>query len=642
MDYGILLRPSRGAPPAVRLAAKELACWLSRACPPAGFRRTGSVRRADFVLGTFADVEDLLGLGLSDDRWVDEIVVRSAGGRLVLAGSNPRSVLFAVYSYLEGLGFAWVVPGPDGEVAPRLKKIPLEGYDVRHRASLTYRGIGLAGAFDGEMGAEFVEWMARNRLNHLFLEGDTRRSSYQQALGRKLTMAEARRHDRLVVRAAKERGLIYEHMGHGWTAWTLGFPPGARRAKRPQLSGEALRMASEIGGVRGLPRGRSGNTQLCLSNPASHRRMTEIVCRYAEAHPEIDVLSVWMADGFNNWCECSRCTKVHPSNLWARLINRMAREVYRVRPELRLEVLGYSVLMEPPPAERIDNSRGNVVLMFAPFLRCYLHTLDDPRCITKPPLHTFPPVNKLHHPMNREFFRFFEGWRRAFEGSNYVFDYYCWLPIKRDIFEGNVPETICRDFRSYPRHGITGCVDCSRAQSFWPTPLARWLYAHASWDASTDYASERQRLLELTFGGHAGTVARYLDLTYECLLPERHGREEERGFSREKVRRYKRRLPAVRRALDRAVRATRGARRKFLRRVAVHADFTLLHLNCLLAEAAGRYDQGMELAHRMHALARRNGRTLAGAADPPELGWLEQDTVRRLEAKKNGTYRRIP
>jgi hypothetical protein len=180
------------------------------------------------------------------------------------------------------------------------------------------------------------------------------------------------------------------------------------------------------------------------------------------------------------------------------------------RVDLRVEVLGYSALMEPPPTERIDNRRGNVIFMFAPFLRCYRHALDDPACVLGEPLGTFPPANRLKRPMNHDYFRFLKGWLAAHEGTNYVFDYYCWLPIQRDIFEGDVAKAMCLDMQRYPSHGFDGMVDCSRAQSFWPTPLARWMQARGGWDASIDYDQERRRLLELTFGAHARAVGKPL------------------------------------------------------------------------------------------------------------------------------------
>jgi hypothetical protein len=188
MSFSVCVVPPRGAHSAVRLAGKELIHWLSAGHRRERFVRTTSMKGAEFILGTFEDLGGALGEELRNDRWVDEIVLRSIDGRLFLAGSNPRSVLFAVYTYLDDLGFAWVVPGRDGEIVPRLKDIPLGGYDIHHRPSLIHRGFALSGAFDAKMGEEFVEWMARNRFNHLFLEGVTRRRSYQQALRRRISI----------------------------------------------------------------------------------------------------------------------------------------------------------------------------------------------------------------------------------------------------------------------------------------------------------------------------------------------------------------------------------------------------------------------------------------------------------------------
>lgn len=622
--------------PALRLAARELSGCLAKACAGARLVATRSFEQADVALGTFGGLAGRLPDLPADDPLRDEVVVRSRGRQLILAGSNPRSVLYAVYTYLDRLGFAWVVPGPEGEIVPRLRRVPTRGYAIRHQAALIHRGFALAGAYSVEQGEAFIAWMARNRFNHFFLEGATARPWFEKVAGPQ-PAARIRAWDRRIDRAVKDRGMILERMGHGWTRWALGVAPGKPTPRTFRLTADRRRLLARNGD--GTIR-RSFHAQLCLSQPASHAAMADRVCRYAKAHPEIDVLGVWMADGFNNWCECPKCARVHPSDLWVRLINRLARDVYRVRPDLKIEVLGYSSLMEPPHTA-VDNSRGNVILMYAPFLRCYLHRLDDPRCVSDQPLRTFPPANRLHHPMNGEFFGFFKGWREQFSGVNYVFDYYHWLPIKRDIFEGNVPEAICGDLTSYPAHGITGCVDCSRAQSFWPTPLGRWLQARASWDSTTDYPAERRRLLTLTFGRHAPLADRYLKLAYACLLPERHGREEERGFSAAGVRRFKKALPGLRRALSGAAAAGAGPRRKFLKRLEAHAEFTDRHVDQLVAEAAGRWDEARRATEAMFAVARRKRRVLEGVADWPEFEWLRRDTLKRLDRKAAGTYRRI-
>ena len=56
----------------------------------------------------------------------------------ILAGSNPRSVLFAVYRFLKKQGCIWLFPGSDGEKIPMVRE--LKPVDYLHKAPLRYRG----------------------------------------------------------------------------------------------------------------------------------------------------------------------------------------------------------------------------------------------------------------------------------------------------------------------------------------------------------------------------------------------------------------------------------------------------------------------------------------------------------------------
>ena len=70
-----------------------------------------------FRLGLMSD----FGLDVSeaDDIVLDDIIhidTDENGG--IIAGSNPRSVLLAVYRYLQENGCRWLFPGIDGEFIP--------------------------------------------------------------------------------------------------------------------------------------------------------------------------------------------------------------------------------------------------------------------------------------------------------------------------------------------------------------------------------------------------------------------------------------------------------------------------------------------------------------------------------------------
>lgn len=91
-----------GVEPAVRLAATELRKYLARATG-AGIavrpRRHHSASCAGIWVGTFAGLEQA-GSGNEEE---DAILIDAGRQTTLVAGSNPRSVLLAVYRYLTEL-----------------------------------------------------------------------------------------------------------------------------------------------------------------------------------------------------------------------------------------------------------------------------------------------------------------------------------------------------------------------------------------------------------------------------------------------------------------------------------------------------------------------------------------------------------
>jgi hypothetical protein len=95
----------------------------------------------DVIISYDPDAKDGFRLGLLEDFGLkndakdpkfDDIIHIDAddkGG--ILAGSNPRSVLFAVYRFFKLNGCRWLFPGPEGEYIP-MKKIEKQYY---HKAA---------------------------------------------------------------------------------------------------------------------------------------------------------------------------------------------------------------------------------------------------------------------------------------------------------------------------------------------------------------------------------------------------------------------------------------------------------------------------------------------------------------------------
>ncbi|MBO4931944.1 MAG: hypothetical protein J6I42_07150, partial [Clostridia bacterium] len=122
----------------IDFAAEELKKYLRMMMPSCG----------DIAIVYAPDAADGFRLGLLDDFALDtsdvddpvlddivQIIADKNGG--ILAGSNPRSVLFAVYRYLKENGCRWLYPGVDGEFIPIANVQPVE---YRHKASSRFRG----------------------------------------------------------------------------------------------------------------------------------------------------------------------------------------------------------------------------------------------------------------------------------------------------------------------------------------------------------------------------------------------------------------------------------------------------------------------------------------------------------------------
>jgi len=122
----------------VDFAAEELKKYLRMMMPRCGEIIIDSDCGAQkgFRLGLMAD----FGLDTSEatDLFLDDILhidTDEQGG--IIAGSNPRSVLLAVYKFLTLNGCRWLFPGLDGEMIP-VK--PVEGIRFHKMADCRYRG----------------------------------------------------------------------------------------------------------------------------------------------------------------------------------------------------------------------------------------------------------------------------------------------------------------------------------------------------------------------------------------------------------------------------------------------------------------------------------------------------------------------
>ena len=84
----------------------------------------------------------MVELGFTDkpDDEIDSVEVNVGKNNGTLKGSNPRSVLYAMYQYLEALGIRWVRHGEDGEYNSEGVQVQEKEVSFTHTATSKYRG----------------------------------------------------------------------------------------------------------------------------------------------------------------------------------------------------------------------------------------------------------------------------------------------------------------------------------------------------------------------------------------------------------------------------------------------------------------------------------------------------------------------
>jgi hypothetical protein len=521
----VLIQPL-GFASAVAKAAKELEFYLARLSPV-------TTRALPQLPGLPSDSDARIVLGMSDhlaglglgrlpaaSESDDALVIIPKDGRLFLAGSNARSVLFAAYRLLEHLGVVFLRPGPGGEVVPCAKSLRLPTKPIREKASYRHRGICIEGYPRLEQVLALLDWMAKKKMNTFHLEflnaGVYWDRGYQQApemtsapMARRLTAADFHDIDDQVIAHARELGMRIHRGGHGWTAQVLGYPPtGWYVYDRPVGSDAKHAWMAQVNGVRGLFHGQPTNTELCYSNPAVRAAFADQVMVYARRHSETDYLHVWLSDSINNHCECSACAEKSPADWYLVLVNEIAARMKAEGLPMKVVYNVYFNTLWTPKETRVE--QDNLAMQYGPITRCYAHSIMDATCGHPLPRQR-PKLNEVKLPRhNRAAAGVAHMWKPMGFPDSLVFEYYRFEPIWFDHLGCDLTEVIYQDMQTYHSLGLQGVMsnDCIRA--FYPTPCSASALADALWDRNLATGPHRKRIMAAAFGPYTNEVQRYL------------------------------------------------------------------------------------------------------------------------------------
>jgi len=512
---------------AVGLAAQELNRYLKEMTRAPLSARSCAEFPTDGKPSIWVGGPDAFREQVQADPLDDEILVTQRDGVCLITGSNPRSVLFAVYAALEKLGARWVDPGEAGEYLPEASVEDMFKMEIHQRASYRHRGICIEGAPSLEHALGIIDWMTKKRMNSFFLQFKTSIYFWQNWYHhdyndgymepRKIDEAASLEMDEQVVRELKRRGLVFHHVGHGWTAESIGLKGLGWYQFEGEISPEQRALMAEVDGKRGLFGGIPINTELCYSNQKAFDAIVDHVVGYAGDHPEVDCLHFWLSDAPNNFCECAECRKRTQSDHYVRLVKAVSKRLKEEGIPTRIVFLCYTNTLMAPVAEELGPDVDNVIFMFAPISRCYQHPLTDANCGTAEKAGGWE-LNKIRPPRtNREFVDILRNWQRKYNGDSFIFDYYLWRPFLDYLNPLGLSRVVSRDIKDLRALGLNGLMSCQALRCFYPLGLVMNVMAETLWDRDIEFSDVVSRHLEATCGSAADMVRGYMEELEEAL-----------------------------------------------------------------------------------------------------------------------------
>ena len=444
------------APAPVRLAAEELAAYLEAATGVRLPDGPGARGEAAFFLSVGAPSE-------FEDSSYDRCTVVVRNGRVDVRGENPRSVLYAVYDFLqERLGVRFFGPGPSHEHVPTTNGLTLaEGYMLASGSPFAYRDYGTNCVAT-------IDFFVKNRGNTVMCA-----------------------HDGEAADAVRKRGALLRGPGHAWRDFV---PDQGLLDEHPEYF-------PMIDGRR-APNGRTA----CFSNPEVRRIFMANLRAYLREHPHWDIFAFWAEDIADRcYCGCEECSKMSLADWYLTLVNEAAPIVAEELPNAVFEFIAYHGTRRPPGqiGELWGNGRRMLLNLCLGYTRDIYHPLTD---------RTYGSAEVV------EMCEQWHDWLRrvGFEGDMLVMDYVNLCEAPNQGPRGRAllwPMDVMRhDTSFYLAEGLAGvgnwfCFD----RLCWPTPFAIWSWLQLWKDPEKTIEELKDNFYPTYFGPSGAAVRDYVD-----------------------------------------------------------------------------------------------------------------------------------
>lgn len=478
----------------IDFAAEELKKYLRMMMPECGEVDISFKPEAKdgFRLGLLED----FGLpNQAEDPVLDDIIhvdTTAEGG--ILAGSNSRSVLFAVYRFLRENGCRWLYPGVDGDYVP-IKDI--EGVKYHKKADHRFRGFCNEGSESQTCMLECADYYAKLEMNVYMLEWfipNGYYNRYYSHLHNETNRVPEPVSDQQILQWKRQceteiskRGLMFHDIGHGWTSRPFGLPCNNsvdNNFENIVCTEEQKSVLALRNGKREFFRKAPLFTNVCMSQPKVRAAIAKEVAEYAETHRNIDYLHVWLSDGAKNHCECENCQKLRPSDWYLMIMNEIDEELTARKLDTRIVFIAYLDTMFAPETVTITNSK-QFSLLYAPISRSYTSSVTQ--------VDDIPPAtpyirNAWKQPASaKEAFAHLLEWRKTWKGPAFSYEYHFWRHQFLDPGGLALAKRLHEDVRSLQVMGLDGYVEDGSQRSGFPNAFPVYIYAATLMDRECNF-----------------------------------------------------------------------------------------------------------------------------------------------------------
>lgn len=404
---------------------------------------------------------------------------------IYLVGGTERSVLYAVYEFLENLGCRWIAPDFDfyegtHQFIPSKTLLKVDfSVDKKEYTTSKYRKFYITGqSRTYEELMSLIDWMPKLRVNHAAfkIDGPLQWSLWRNKLTHEL----------------QKRGIVIEVGGHGYNYFLSPEEDNGKLFENhPEWFGVNKRFGIKELGYRSKEK----RVIFCTSNKEAIEYLHKKIANFLHQNPEIEVFDFWPPDQ-ELWCECSDCLKMGSiSDRHSILVNQTAEFLKKSFPKLKLECLAYHHYFEPPLNFKMTDK---VLVDFADYYQNFEYQFYDNESI----------ANKIH---NAALVR----WTKEFGGDISIYSYYrkgFWRSLPNIM-----PHYIQNDLKYYNHIGIKGVSVYSEPKDWFTYGLNHYVLWKLAWNPEMDVNDIISEYC-MTVYGNSAPVAEYVYREFEDIV----------------------------------------------------------------------------------------------------------------------------